>query len=1195
MKKRLLATLLCVAMLASLLTVGAAAAGEGEQVTLENGTCGDNLTWELDEYGTLTISGTGDMWDYNHYGTETNPAPWVTKGQWSWENNTITKVVIGEGVTRVGNEAFQYCNVISEVDFPSTLKSIGDSAFVGNQVHELNLPAGLESIGNYAFELSWCLESVTLPDGLKSIGYGAFGSAVVLKKAIIPESVTEIGLGAFGTLKTAGPIGSGCELEFGWTTSIPDNAFGGSGADNDQYSSFTSITLPDTITSIGDNAFRASQELKYIRIPDGVKSIGAYAFWWSGIESIDLPAGLETIGAAAFSQCENLNNIDFPDSLRRIEDSAFEYCVNLSSVHIPESVNYIGSKAFADSEWDEELAKKSINFEGDAPVCTDSGETGSFPSDATLYYLDGTDGWIDSENYDASTGLWRGYKLEALDADHTPQIVELSPANGASISETATTDFMVTYDTPISVTETSWGNYVNLDFSKGSIEIHRSSDNYVIYTVEENDFLNDYFNIEGTYSTDIKVENGNTLVFSPFNVHTLFDAGEEYYVTIPAGLFTFENGATNEAVEKGEWAIHILKTFTLGEDNNSFAHTNRAGGGFEGVKDYSFKGKSHLTYLHDNLSFIDWISIALETRHTILNNWGGSCFGIASTISVIYNGAYSLSDISNSGADNFYELPFPCEDDKLYDTINFYQVVQSLVNAYTIFRANPDTPEVMAKLIDWLEENPEQAIVFTYGYKIGGESHGHAIVALNYTKTNDGTYYVRLYDENCISTDGKSKGRFIDMRVERDFSGFSFVDANGNTINQDTCTRAALIETKNMMPLPGDSSNYSSSSREGSSTAKLVVTLTDGLTLTNGNGQTLYADKNGLPTGTMPFLDAVPFTLGPDDTSNKWLLTVPAVEDISIGSNGAPLSVSYYDSNGALSISGENIGNVSFAGNSKIEFASVSGRHADFQLGMASAEIGKSLVDIKGDVNGVASAKLSITNSNAVVSMNGGIESISASLITDETEELPMSVTGDTAIILINKDNQPCKPDQPNSPVLPIEPDDGNDTANSSFPFVDVFTSDWFYDYVTYVYTNGLMDGVSATEFNPNGAMTRAMVWAILARIDGETVTGANWDAVARTWAMTSGVSDGTDANGLVTREQFATMLWRYAGEPASTYSLEAYTDASGVNEWAQTAMQWAVENGIITGVTSTTLEPQGTATRAQAAAMLMRYVENIK
>ena len=161
-------------------------------------------------------------------------------------------------------------------------------------------------------------------------------------------------------------------------------------------------------------------------------------------------------------------------------------------------------------------------------------------------------------------------------------------------------------------------------------------------------------------------------------------------------------------------------------------------------------------------------------------------------------------------------------------------------------------------------------------------------------------------------------------------------------------------------------------------------------------------------------------------------------------------------------------------------------------------------------------------------------------------------------------------------------------------PFTDVAEGAWYYDAVSYVYANGLMDGVSATEFNPDGNMTRAMVWAILARIDGETVTGESWIEIARTWAMAEGVSDGTDANGLVTREQLATMLWRYAGEPESDYSLSAFTDAASVSEWAETAMSWAVENGLITGVTDNTLVPQGSATRAQCAAILMRYVENI-
>ena len=167
-----------------------------------------------------------------------------------------------------------------------------------------------------------------------------------------------------------------------------------------------------------------------------------------------------------------------------------------------------------------------------------------------------------------------------------------------------------------------------------------------------------------------------------------------------------------------------------------------------------------------------------------------------------------------------------------------------------------------------------------------------------------------------------------------------------------------------------------------------------------------------------------------------------------------------------------------------------------------------------------------------------------------------------------------------------------------SFPFTDVKPGDWFYDYVAYVYSNGLMDGTSATTFEPNANMTRAMVWAILARIDGETVTGAAWATDARAWAMNSGVSDGTDPNGLVTREQFATMLYRYAvakgydvsiGESTNILS---YADFGQISEYAIPAMQWACGSGIVTGVTDSTLAPQGTATRAQCAAMLMRFVE---
>ena len=163
-------------------------------------------------------------------------------------------------------------------------------------------------------------------------------------------------------------------------------------------------------------------------------------------------------------------------------------------------------------------------------------------------------------------------------------------------------------------------------------------------------------------------------------------------------------------------------------------------------------------------------------------------------------------------------------------------------------------------------------------------------------------------------------------------------------------------------------------------------------------------------------------------------------------------------------------------------------------------------------------------------------------------------------------------------------------SGEEALPFTDVTAGAWYYDAVSYVYFNGMMEGDSATTFNPDGTMTRAMFWAVLGRIDGASITGSNWAEAAREWAVTNGVSDGENASGLVTREQMVTMLWRYVGEPESSYSLSAYSDAASVSDWAEEAMSWALENGIVEGMTATTLEPQSTATRAQCATIFMRY-----
>ena len=179
----------------------------------------------------------------------------------------------------------------------------------------------------------------------------------------------------------------------------------------------------------------------------------------------------------------------------------------------------------------------------------------------------------------------------------------------------------------------------------------------------------------------------------------------------------------------------------------------------------------------------------------------------------------------------------------------------------------------------------------------------------------------------------------------------------------------------------------------------------------------------------------------------------------------------------------------------------------------------------------------------------------------------------------------PVNPVKPQKPVEPSKPEG----------YYDVSVGDWYYDAVSYVSENGLMTGVSNGKFNPDGTVTRAMVWTVLARMDGENTDGGSaWYSKAQAWAMETGVSDGTDPMGSITREQLAAMLYRFEGSPKVSGSLSAYPDANTVSDWAKDAMIWATQEGIINGIGGK-LSPKTGATRAQLAAMLMRMDENMQ
>ncbi len=165
-------------------------------------------------------------------------------------------------------------------------------------------------------------------------------------------------------------------------------------------------------------------------------------------------------------------------------------------------------------------------------------------------------------------------------------------------------------------------------------------------------------------------------------------------------------------------------------------------------------------------------------------------------------------------------------------------------------------------------------------------------------------------------------------------------------------------------------------------------------------------------------------------------------------------------------------------------------------------------------------------------------------------------------------------------------------------PFTDIDSSDWFYDSVMYVYANGIMSGVSETQFEPSATATRAMIWTVLARLDGvDTEGGDMWYSKALDWSIAKGISDGSEAGGNITREQLVTMLYRYeqslGGGFTGTWAFPLdFADASNVSDWAYEAMCYMSMNGVITGKDGNVLDPSGTATRAEIATMIMRYME---
>lgn len=293
-KLRLLAWLITLTMLCELLPLGTFAQSdigkslaqsvaqsfeEENSEAIATGKCGDNLTWSLSDDGTLTISGTGDMYNYNDVAPY-NISPWyhdlTSSNSGGYSGVSIKNVTIREGVTSIGNNAFVGCGKISNIEFPDSLTSIGKSAFSPSPaLNEVTLPKNLVNLGAYAFS-SGNFSSIEIPEGVTSIQQYTF---------------------------------SGCKK-------------------------LASIQLPKSLISIEDGAFNHCESLTSVYIPQKVIDIKKYAFCYcSSLTNLELPSGISKINEGTFDSCAALSSISIPKSVTSIEDSAFYGCASLTDVY----------------------------------------------------------------------------------------------------------------------------------------------------------------------------------------------------------------------------------------------------------------------------------------------------------------------------------------------------------------------------------------------------------------------------------------------------------------------------------------------------------------------------------------------------------------------------------------------------------------------------------------------------------------------------------------------------------------------------------------------------------------------------------------------------------------------------------------------------------------------------------------------
>lgn len=988
------------------------------------------------------------------------------------------------------------------------------------------------------------VRSVTIPGTVKEIPSSLCDDQSVLTTVVLKNGVETIGARAFQNDKNLSSVSLPNSL-----TKIGESAF-------EFCYGLSAITLPNGLTTIGTQAFSRTG-LTALDLPDSVKSVSREAFGDnSALEKVTLSAGMTTLPALSFKNCTSLREVTIPASITTIASTAFDGCSKLSTIY------YGGSQ----SQWQalvadvDELQDVNVIFGSDEPQQPETPES-TIPTPIDVTATSTVDGvqlnWSIPLSDPWSDWVYDGFiiyrenasgKFTEIDRSSVMTYVDKDVKDGGSY-----TYWLCAYD----------GSATG-DYSK-TVTITYDANPFTTTTIRDTAILlgnqqdgeDNYIGVDKLWLTTGAQGMRIDLIF-PEEMDEL--KNETLSVTVSGGGQTFQGTAVEYIGQQVSFTLALtggkhLKpntTYTVTVKDargNTIAATTLESAGRE-TSSWGFTNKDASYSLTDLKRYYPE-SIA-EALYDLDKSHGedGLCFGMALAGALWQQGDMprisSIHELLNTTSWGTTLVSGQWQGVSLEDYIKACNALQFSQPYAKQTRNNRDDYDGLVRAV----KSGEPVIIGTW---ING-MEGHAVLAYDY-KEDSSSFTIYVQDPQCmpyqISTltlKGRS-GAWYGWSYER--RGWKVDSSGAEDPNMYFAWRSATTT-------PDDDFSVDSVFADAKENIKYNI------------GNDLDNLWNGLVGGAGASVTPIA------GTSGAWLEGSGTVTMNSLSDE-----VSLADSEISVTARGTN---ARFALADGIDSATVSGS-GNLALNCTAGDV---TVTFNGTAaNGVTLARSgdSVTISGAsggsvVVSENGA--TTTTTTITPG-QDVSVSFAGET--------------EQPDEPA-------------SDLPYRDVRANDWFYDAVKFVSDEKLMTGTGANTFAPNLTTTRGMIVSILYRLEGgpqingsspfTDVKDDDWYGDAVRWAERAGVVSGTSAttfapNAAITREQLAAILMNYANykheNTSARADLSKYSDAGKISSWANDVMAWAVSKGYISGMTATTLAPQGSATRAQVAAILQRYL----